>query len=92
MRTQVAIAGGGPSGLMLGHLLHGCGLDSIVLERGSEEHVVARACAPACSSRARSISCTRRGRGRAARQRGDAPRRHRRGVPTASGIASISNG
>ena len=41
-RTQVVIVGGGPSGLMLAHLLHRSGIDSIVLERSSEAHVVER--------------------------------------------------
>ena len=41
-RTQVAIVGGGPAGLMLAHLLHLSGIDSIVLERSTEEHVVTR--------------------------------------------------
>jgi p-hydroxybenzoate 3-monooxygenase len=32
-RTQVAIIGGGPAGLLLSHLLHGRGIDSVVIER-----------------------------------------------------------
>ena len=32
MRTQVAIIGAGPSGLILGQLLHKAGIDAIVLE------------------------------------------------------------
>jgi p-hydroxybenzoate 3-monooxygenase len=40
--TQVVIVGAGPAGLMLAQLLHRAGVDSIVLERGSEEHVVGR--------------------------------------------------
>ena len=42
MRTQVAIIGGGPSGLLLSHLLHLDGIDSIVLERHSRAYVEAR--------------------------------------------------
>jgi p-hydroxybenzoate 3-monooxygenase len=42
MNTQVAIVGGGPAGLMLAQLLHLHGIDSIVLERSSEAHVVER--------------------------------------------------
>src|SRR5690349_22253528 len=42
LRTQVGIIGAGPAGLMLGHLLHRAGIDSVVLERRSEEHVVER--------------------------------------------------
>ncbi len=34
-RTQVAIIGGGPAGLLLSHILHRNGIDSIVLERQS---------------------------------------------------------
>jgi p-hydroxybenzoate 3-monooxygenase len=41
-RTQVGIVGGGPAGLMLGHLLQQQGIDSIVLERSTAEHVVER--------------------------------------------------
>ncbi|MFM6986107.1 MAG: 4-hydroxybenzoate 3-monooxygenase [Hydrogenophaga sp.] len=42
MRTQVAIIGGGPSGLMLSQLLHLKGIDTIVLERQSREYVLSR--------------------------------------------------
>jgi p-hydroxybenzoate 3-monooxygenase len=41
MRTQVAIIGSGPAGLLLSHLLHLRGIDSVVLEsrdRGYVEH------------------------------------------------------
>jgi p-hydroxybenzoate 3-monooxygenase len=41
-RTQVAIVGAGPAGLMLGLLLHHAGIDSLILERQTEEHVVGR--------------------------------------------------
>lgn len=41
-RTQVAIVGAGPSGLMLSQLLHLKGVDSVVLEQRSREHVEAR--------------------------------------------------
>ena len=41
-RTQIVIVGGGPAGLMLAHLLHLSGIESIVLERASAEHVVGR--------------------------------------------------
>jgi len=41
-RTQVIIIGGGPSGLMLSHILQREGIDSIVLERSSREHVLKR--------------------------------------------------
>lgn len=42
MRTQVAIIGGGPAGLLLSHILHRGGIDSIVLERQTRAHVLAR--------------------------------------------------
>ena len=42
MRTQVAIVGGGPAGLMLSHLLHLDGIDSIVVEKHPREHVLQR--------------------------------------------------
>ena len=42
MRTQVGIVGAGPAGLMLGHLLHREGIDSIVLERRSREYIEGR--------------------------------------------------
>ena len=33
MRTQVAIIGSGPSGLLLGRLLAGIGIETVILER-----------------------------------------------------------
>ncbi len=42
MRTQVAIVGGGPAGLLLSHMLHLRGVDSVVLERRSQEYVQQR--------------------------------------------------
>ena len=42
MRTQVGIVGAGPAGLVLAHLLHRQGIDSVVLERQSREHVERR--------------------------------------------------
>src|ERR1700742_667354 len=39
IRTQVAIIGGGPAGLLLSHMLHRGGVDSIVLERQSRRYV-----------------------------------------------------
>src|SRR5271157_5036121 len=41
-RTQVAIIGGGPAGLLLSHLLHLGGIDSIVLERQTKAYVLKR--------------------------------------------------
>jgi p-hydroxybenzoate 3-monooxygenase len=42
MRTQVAIVGAGPAGLMLAQLLHLEGIDSVILEDRSREYVEAR--------------------------------------------------
>ena len=42
MKTQVCIIGGGPSGLLLGQLLHSIGVDAVVLERQTQEYVLSR--------------------------------------------------
>ncbi|HLH96206.1 MAG TPA: 4-hydroxybenzoate 3-monooxygenase [Xanthobacteraceae bacterium] len=42
MRTQVAIIGAGPAGLLLGQLLYRQGIDNIILERRSSEYVLGR--------------------------------------------------
>jgi p-hydroxybenzoate 3-monooxygenase len=42
MRTQVAIIGAGPAGLLLGQLLHRAGIDNVILESRSQEYVLAR--------------------------------------------------
>jgi p-hydroxybenzoate 3-monooxygenase len=42
MRTQVAIIGAGPSGLLLGQLLHKQGIDTVILENRSAEYVLGR--------------------------------------------------
>jgi p-hydroxybenzoate 3-monooxygenase len=41
-RTQVGIVGAGPAGLMLGHLLDRGGIDSVIIESRSREHVIER--------------------------------------------------
>jgi len=41
-RTQVAIIGGGPAGLLLSHMLHLNKIDSVVIERHSKAHVLTR--------------------------------------------------
>jgi len=41
-RTQVAIVGGGPAGLLLGHLLRAEGIDCLIVERQSRAHVEGR--------------------------------------------------
>ncbi len=40
MKVQVCIIGGGPSGLLLSQLLHLQGIDTIVLEKYSRDHVL----------------------------------------------------
>ncbi len=42
MKTKVAIIGAGPSGLLLGQLLHKAGVDNVILERQSGEYVLGR--------------------------------------------------
>ncbi len=41
-RAQVCIIGGGPAGLLLSQLLHRKGIDTVVLERRSRDHVLGR--------------------------------------------------
>lgn len=42
MRTQVAIIGAGPAGLLLAHLLHAAGVDAVVLEQRDRAYVEGR--------------------------------------------------
>ena len=42
MKTQVGIVGAGPAGLLLAHLLHARGIESIVLEKHSRDHIEGR--------------------------------------------------
>lgn len=42
MKTQVAIIGAGPSGLLLGHLLKAAGVDCVVVERQARDYVLGR--------------------------------------------------
>src|SRR5262245_36720737 len=41
-RTQVAIIGAGPSGLLLGQLLHKAGIEAVILERQTGDYVLGR--------------------------------------------------
>lgn len=42
MKTTVAIIGAGPSGLLLGQLLHKAGIDNVIIERQSPDYVLGR--------------------------------------------------
>ncbi len=42
MRTQVAIIGAGPAGLLLGALLHKAGIDAVIVEQRSADYVLGR--------------------------------------------------
>jgi p-hydroxybenzoate 3-monooxygenase len=42
LRTKVAIIGAGPAGLLLGQLLHACGIDNVILERQTADYVLGR--------------------------------------------------
>jgi p-hydroxybenzoate 3-monooxygenase len=42
LRTEVAIIGAGPAGLLLGQLLHAYGIENIILERKDRDYVLAR--------------------------------------------------
>ncbi|RYY27932.1 MAG: 4-hydroxybenzoate 3-monooxygenase [Sphingomonadales bacterium] len=42
MKTQVAIIGSGPSGLLLGHLLRAAGIDCVIVERQTRDYVESR--------------------------------------------------
>jgi len=42
LRTKVAIIGAGPAGLLLGQLLQGHGIDSIIVERQTPDYVLGR--------------------------------------------------
>ena len=42
LKTQVAIIGAGPSGLLLGQLLHNAGIQTLILERQRADYVLGR--------------------------------------------------
>ncbi|MGE6825594.1 4-hydroxybenzoate 3-monooxygenase [Pseudomonas soli] len=42
MKTQVVIIGAGPSGLLLGQLLHNAGIDTLIVERQTPDYVLGR--------------------------------------------------
>jgi p-hydroxybenzoate 3-monooxygenase len=42
MRTQIAIIGSGPAGLLLGQLLGKAGIETVIVERKSRDYVLSR--------------------------------------------------
>ncbi|VVN28559.1 p-hydroxybenzoate hydroxylase [Pseudomonas fluorescens] len=42
LKTQIAIIGAGPAGLLLGQLLHNAGIDTLILERKTPDYVLGR--------------------------------------------------
>ena len=42
MRTQIAIIGAGPAGLLLGQLLARAGIETVIVEQRSTEYVLSR--------------------------------------------------
>lgn len=71
MRTKVAIIGSGPSGLLLGQLLTGAGIDNVVIDRASEDYILARIRAGVLESGTVALL----------EQAGAAARMHREGLP-----------
>lgn len=70
-RTQVAIIGAGPSGLLLGALLHRSGIDAVIVEQRSAEYVLGRIRAGVLEQTAVELL----------EQAGVADRLHREGLP-----------
>lgn len=81
MRTQVAIIGGGPAGLLLSQLLYKAGVDSVVLERRSRAYVEERIRA----------GVLEQGAVRLLEQAGAADRLHAEGLPH-DGVVLASDG
>ena len=71
LRTQVAIIGAGPAGLLLSHLLAADGVESVVVETRSEEYVASAGSGPASSSSPRSTCCASVGLGDRLDREGD---------------------
>ena len=89
MRTQVAIIGAGPAGLLLGQLLHKRGIDNVILERADRR--LRAGPHPRRRARAGHGRPARRGRRRRAHApRGPGARRLRDLLSTACATASTS--
>ena len=87
MHTQVAIVGAGPAGLMLGHLLHLRGIDSVILENRSRDYVIERVRAGVLEQGTVDLHAAI-GRRRAAAPRRHAARRHLHRLRRRAAIAS----
>ena len=87
MRTQVGIVGAGPAGLLLSHLLHLQGIESVVIETQSRKHVEERIRAGVLEQ-GTVDSAQRSGSGRAHAARGPGASRHRTSLQSAAAIAS----
>ena len=81
MRTEVAIIGAGPAGLLLSHLLAQDGIESVVVEARTREYVAARHPGRDPGA-ARASTCCDRGR---ARRRGSRPTATSTAASTCSG-------
>lgn len=81
MKTQVAIIGGGPSGLLLSQLLYSRGIESIVLERKTKDYVLGRIRA----------GVLERGLVELMTEAGVAERMHREGYPHDGTLISYGN-
>ena len=89
MRTQVGIVGAGPAGLMLSHLLHLAGIDSVVIETRSRQYCEARVRAGLIEQWVVDLLIAT-GVGAAHAAGGTVPRRHQAFVRTTTCITSIS--
>ena len=77
MKTQVAIIGAGPAGLLLGHLLRAEGIDCVVIERATGDYVLGRIRAGVLERAARLAEPRDAGGERVARRGGDRAERAR---------------
>ena len=90
LRTQVAIVGAGPAGMLLSHLLAADGVESVVVETRSEEYVASRIRAGILEQSTVDLLRELRA-GRAAGARGRPAPRHLPAVARTSGTTSTSS-